>query len=387
MALLRSSIDLPIAIESTVSSSCAAIRARAAGVIPDPRRAAPQPDEGIVTRPVDTRDVPEGLLYLCQLRGRTLPVAAAKFAAQIEAVLESDQDPGSRDQRGPGPAAPVQHGDPAQMLSTGGRPRSAPGPVEHPEDFIEQPVGVLCLGLWNHPLHEAKLDRDIVPDGGQIVTHQHQIGPAFLAHRRTAHPRGGDLFDLHRDGQAHGQRIRIVRPLQFCMVLPMDASGDTVLVLGLGNTLLRDEAVGVRTAEHLAMQPDAPALGLRCLDGGTMGLSLLIEMEDADALIVIDAARLDADPGTVQVFEGPAMDRFLRTRCRNAHDIGLDDLMDALRLREAVPERRALVGIEPADLRVGAEMTPPVAASVATAASAVLGLVRRWKAGTASPSI
>ncbi len=46
-------------------------------------------EEGIVTRPVDRRDVPEGRLYLCQLRGRTLPVAAAKFAAQIEADLES----------------------------------------------------------------------------------------------------------------------------------------------------------------------------------------------------------------------------------------------------------------------------------------------------------
>jgi DNA-binding transcriptional LysR family regulator len=45
--------------------------------------------EGIVTRQVDTRDVPEGLLYLCQLRGRTLPVAAAKFAAQLEGVLEA----------------------------------------------------------------------------------------------------------------------------------------------------------------------------------------------------------------------------------------------------------------------------------------------------------
>ncbi len=49
-----------------------------------------QGDEGIVSRPVDSRDVPEGILYLCQLRGRTLPVAAAKFAAQIEAVLEAE---------------------------------------------------------------------------------------------------------------------------------------------------------------------------------------------------------------------------------------------------------------------------------------------------------
>ena len=45
--------------------------------------------EGIVSRKVDARDVPEGLLYLCQLRGRTLPVAAAKFAAQLEGALEA----------------------------------------------------------------------------------------------------------------------------------------------------------------------------------------------------------------------------------------------------------------------------------------------------------
>ena len=41
--------------------------------------------DGIVTRPLDPRDVPAGRLYLCQLRGRTLPVAAAAtlFAVQL----------------------------------------------------------------------------------------------------------------------------------------------------------------------------------------------------------------------------------------------------------------------------------------------------------------
>ncbi len=43
--------------------------------------------DGVVSRPLDKRDVPEGLLYLGQLRGRTLPVAAAKFAGQLERVL------------------------------------------------------------------------------------------------------------------------------------------------------------------------------------------------------------------------------------------------------------------------------------------------------------
>jgi DNA-binding transcriptional LysR family regulator len=48
--------------------------------------------EGIVSRPLDHRDVPEGRLYLCQLRGRTLPVAAAKFAAQIARALDARYD-------------------------------------------------------------------------------------------------------------------------------------------------------------------------------------------------------------------------------------------------------------------------------------------------------
>jgi len=43
---------------------------------------------GIVTRPIDTRDVPTGRLYLCQLRSRALPVAAAKFAALLEREID-----------------------------------------------------------------------------------------------------------------------------------------------------------------------------------------------------------------------------------------------------------------------------------------------------------
>ena len=42
----------------------------------------------LVSRPLDLRDVPAGRLYLCQLRSRTLPVAAAKFAAQLEREID-----------------------------------------------------------------------------------------------------------------------------------------------------------------------------------------------------------------------------------------------------------------------------------------------------------
>ncbi len=163
------------------------------------------------------------------------------------------------------------------------------------------------------------------------------------------------------------------------MVAAMDASGKPILILGLGNTLLKDEAAGVRVAEAVARHDLAAALNLRCLDGGTIGLSLLVEMEDAGAMVVTDAAMLDLPPGGTQLFEGPEMDRFLRGRSRNAHDIGLDDLMDALRLRQAVPERRALLGIQPADMSVGEHMSEAVAGGVPGAVETVIGLVRRWR--------
>ncbi len=164
------------------------------------------------------------------------------------------------------------------------------------------------------------------------------------------------------------------------MVMVMANGNATILVLGLGNILLTDEQVGVRVAEAVGRHEDAATLGIRALDGGTMGLTLLVDMEDADAMIVIDAANLGGAPGDVAVFEGAEMDHFLRTRGRNPHDIGLDDMLDGLRLRGAVPERRALVGVQPEDMQVGEAMTPAVAAAVDEAVAAVMGLARRWMA-------
>lgn len=90
-ALLRSSVDLPIALESDSFEFLRHYPGRENLVSFQIPVGLPTqgPSEDIVSRKVDTRDVPEGLLYLCQLRGRTLPVAAAKFAAQVESVLEN----------------------------------------------------------------------------------------------------------------------------------------------------------------------------------------------------------------------------------------------------------------------------------------------------------
>lgn len=52
-------------------------------------------DPRLVVRPIDSRDVAPGLLFVGQMRGRTLPVAIAKFAPQISASLEALGDTGA----------------------------------------------------------------------------------------------------------------------------------------------------------------------------------------------------------------------------------------------------------------------------------------------------
>jgi DNA-binding transcriptional LysR family regulator len=53
----------------------------------------PARDPRLVVRPLDARDVKPGLLLLGQLRGRALPVAAAKFALRLAAALDANAAP------------------------------------------------------------------------------------------------------------------------------------------------------------------------------------------------------------------------------------------------------------------------------------------------------
>jgi hypothetical protein len=60
-------------------------------------------DSRLVLRPISERDLPPGSLILGQMRGRTLPVASARFAMQLAAALEAEGT--IRPQHPPGPTA------------------------------------------------------------------------------------------------------------------------------------------------------------------------------------------------------------------------------------------------------------------------------------------
>ena len=152
--------------------------------------------------------------------------------------------------------------------------------------------------------------------------------------------------------------------------------GMKILVLGIGNTLLADEGVGIVAIRELEARFGTRE-DMEFLDGGTLSFTLAVPISECTALLVIDAAELGATPGTVRSFEGEEMDRFLgANRKSSVHEVGLLDLMSVSRLTGHWPERRALIGIQPALVDWGEALTPAVAAAlpeICATASEIIG--------------
>jgi hydrogenase maturation protease len=121
------------------------------------------------------------------------------------------------------------------------------------------------------------------------------------------------------------------------------------------------------------------------LDGGTLSFTLAGPIADCSRLIVLDAAAMGAAPGTIRVFEGDAMDRQLRLCAKSVHEVSLADLLDIARLTDTLPHRRALIGIEPAVVNWGSELTPAVSAAVPQAIALARQLLARWETEAAAP--
>lgn len=154
----------------------------------------------------------------------------------------------------------------------------------------------------------------------------------------------------------------------------------STLVLGIGNSLLSDEGAGVHAIRYLETHyPELPEVSY--LDGGTLSFTLSAAIEDSDNLIVLDAARLDAEPGTVCCFEGEQMDDFVGKGRLSVHEVGLADLMHIARLAGYLPKNRALIGIEPGEMDWGMQLSESVSRAMPRVAATTVGLVSAWANG------
>lgn len=145
-----------------------------------------------------------------------------------------------------------------------------------------------------------------------------------------------------------------------------------VLVAGIGNLFLGDDAVGcevVRRLQDLAALP-----GVRVVDYGIRGMHLTYDLQDAwDLVVLVDAIPGRDHPGWVDVLElrpdeaAPGQ--------LDAHGMDPASVLCAVVAMGGALPRTLLVGIHVADSEEGIGLTDAVAAAVDRAAEAVRVLV------------
>ena len=162
-------------------------------------------------------------------------------------------------------------------------------------------------------------------------------------------------------------------------MIPSRASARApILVLGIGNVLLGDEGAGVHAMRRLERDCRHPAV--QFADGGTLSFTLAGLIDASPGLIVFDAAEMKAAPGSVAVFEGSRMDEFLGSeRKRSVHEVGLLDLMALAALGGSLPEKRALIGIQPQSIDWSESPSHEVARAIPEACARARQLIERWQ--------
>ena len=144
-----------------------------------------------------------------------------------------------------------------------------------------------------------------------------------------------------------------------------------VRVLGLGNVLMGDDALGPWVIEELLANWRFPA-GVTVLDVGTPGLDLTPYLAHADTVILVDTVKSDGPAGTIKVYaKDQLLTRPLKARV-SPHDPGLAEALWTLQFEGSAPREVTLVGVVPAEVTKGIGLSPGVQEAVRRAAREVI---------------
>ena len=123
-------------------------------------------------------------------------------------------------------------------------------------------------------------------------------------------------------------------------------------VLGIGNTLLRDDGIGCHVTNALA---EIPLPDVEVIDGGTCP-DVWQLIEDTDKLIVVDAVKGGGMPGQIYRFH-PEDITPEQKPLLSMHDMGLVDNLVLTQLWHNIGET-VIIGVEPKDIKWGLELSP-----------------------------
>lgn len=157
-----------------------------------------------------------------------------------------------------------------------------------------------------------------------------------------------------------------------------------ILVLGLGNDILSDDAIGLLVARQLRCAlGNHPAVEVR--ETTEMGLALLDFLTGREAVLLVDAIQTGAVPPGSLLELDPA--GWANHTGRNPHFLGVGETLALGRqLGLPMPRRVHILAVEVADpFTLGTTLTPPLRAALPAAVHRALELLEKLTDPVVSP--
>ena len=152
----------------------------------------------------------------------------------------------------------------------------------------------------------------------------------------------------------------------------METGAPLVRVLGLGNVLMGDAALGPWVIHRLEATYVFPP-EVEVVDVGTPGLDLVPYVAGPCGIILVDTVHAkDAAPGTVKLYDRDALVKFGPKPRLSPHDPGVTDAILAVEMAGEPPAFVTLVGVVPDSVKAGVGLTPPLQDAVARAADEIV---------------
>jgi len=145
-----------------------------------------------------------------------------------------------------------------------------------------------------------------------------------------------------------------------------------VAVLGIGNVLMGDDALGPHVIKLLEASWE-PQDGLQLIDAGTPGLDLTAYLAEHEAVVVVDVVKAKGAPGEVLVYDKRALVERPPILALSPHEPGLREAILNADFLEVSPRSIRLVGVIPQAVEYRLGLSDPVRAAL----PAVIERIRR----------
>jgi hydrogenase maturation protease len=148
------------------------------------------------------------------------------------------------------------------------------------------------------------------------------------------------------------------------------------VVLGLGNILNRDEGLGVQALKRLDTMLGEQS-NVELLDGGVLGLNLLMIVEECSHLLILDAVNIGKPAGTLVELRKEQIPLYSGIKL-SQHQITFQEVLGLANVRGYLPVHLHLIGIQPEDLSIGLELSPTVERVLPAMIDKACGFLEHW---------